>query len=314
LSHQPVLVVVGPTASGKTRLSLSIAKIGDGEIVSADSRQIYRYLEIGTAKPSKNEMEGIPHHCIDIINPDESFSAGAYGKYARHIVSEIHARRHLPIVVGGSGLYIRALVDGIFWEECKDPELREKLKEEAEKKGLNILYQRLCKVDPEAAEKIHTNDKKRIIRALEVYEITGQPISRMQKEKTQPADFSTHFWGLRWPREVLYQRINKRVDTMLEKGLVEEVKQLQSQGLGPALNALDSVGYKEIFAFLQGECSYGEAIEQIKRNTRRFAKKQLVWFRGDRRIRWIDMEAPVDWRGIARQILSELKGHATERG
>jgi tRNA dimethylallyltransferase len=299
--------MVGPTASGKTQLSLAIAEKGSGEIVSADSRQVYRYLKIGTAKPTKAEMEAIPHHCIDIVNPDESFSAGVYAKLARQIISEIHARRRLPIVVGGSGLYIRALVDGIFWEACKDQELRIKLKREIEEEGLDALYQRLCRIDPEATRKIHANDQKRIIRALEVYEITGQPISKMQKEKTQPADFSAYFWGLRWPREILYKRINRRVDTMMEKGLVEEVKQLQSKGFGLELNALDSVGYKEIFAFLKGECTYDEAVEQIKRNTRRFAKKQLIWFRKDKRIRWIDMEEPVDWTRMVQQILSILK-------
>lgn len=302
-----MFVLVGPTASGKTQLSLSVARKGKGEIVSADSRQIYRYLEIGTAKPTKTEMEGISHHCIDIIDPDALFSAGAYARLARQVISEIQARHHLPIVVGGSGLYIRALVDGIFWEASKDPKLRDRLKNEAGEKGLGVLYRRLCQVDPEAARKIHANDQKRIIRALEVYGVTGCPISRMQKEKTQPADFSSHFWGLRWPREILYERINQRVDAMMEKGLIEEVKRLQSRGFGLELNALDSVGYKETFAFLRGECSYDEAVEQIKRNTRRFAKKQLIWFRKDERIHWIDMEEPVDWSRIALQILSNLK-------
>ena len=281
--------------------------MGNGEIVSADSRQVYRCMEIGTAKPARSEMEGVPHHCIDIKNPDESFSAGEYGKLARKIVSEIHSRDRLPIVTGGSGLYIRALVDGMFSVGNRDPELRKKLKKEAEEKGQAALYKRLEKIDPEAAEKIHPNDKKRILRAIEVYEITGQPISVIQKKHTRSSGFAAHFWGLKWPRAVLYQRIDQRADAMLEKGLVEEVKALEAKGWGPELNALDSVGYKEIFACLRGEIEYEEAVALIKRNTRRFAKKQLIWFQRDDRIQWIDMEEPVDWTGIARRILADLE-------
>jgi tRNA dimethylallyltransferase len=278
-----------------------------GEIVSADSRQVYRCLEIGTAKPLESEMQGVTHHCIDIRNPDEIFSAGEYGKMARQIVSEIHSRNHLPIVCGGSGLYIRALVDGMFSDASRDPEIRKKVKEEVEEKGLSELYNRLVKIDPEAAEKIHPNDRKRILRAIEVYEITGQPISVVQKENTRSSGFTTHFWGLKWPRPILYQRINERVDAMLEKGLVEEVQGLKAKGWGPELNALDSVGYKELFAYLRGEIEYEEAVELIKRNTRRFAKKQMIWFRRDNRIQWVDMEESVNWQGIAQRILADLE-------
>ncbi len=288
-------------------MSIEIAKMGNGEIVSADSRQVYRDMEIGTAKPTQFEMEGVPHHCIDIKNPDEAFSAGEYGKLGRQIVSEIHSRNRLPIICGGSGLYIRALVDGMFSEESRDPGLRKKLKKEAEEKGLAVLYKRLKKIDTEAAVKIHPNDRNRILRAIEVYEIIGQPISVVQRENTHSAGFSLHFWGLKWPREILYQRINQRVDAMLEKGLVEEVKELNAKGWGPELNALDSVGYKEIFAYLRGEIEYEEAVELIKRNTRRFAKKQMIWFRRDSRIHWIDMEEPVDWSEIAKRILADLE-------
>ncbi len=288
-------------------MSIQLAKMGNGEIVSADSRQVYRGLEIGTAKPVESEMQDVPHHCIDIKNPDEIFSAGEFGNLARQLVSEIHSRNRLPIVTGGSGLYIRALVDGIFSVGSRDIEIREKLEKEVEKKGLTVLYDRLKKVDPVAAEKIHPNDKKRILRAIEVYEITGQPISVIQKEKTLSSGFSAHFWGLKWPRAVLYQRINQRVDTMLEKGLMEEVKALKEKGWGTEINALDSVGYKEIFAHLRGEYGYEKAISLIKRNTRRFAKKQLIWFRRDDRIQWIDMEEPVDWTGMAQRILDDLE-------
>jgi tRNA dimethylallyltransferase len=278
-----------------------------GEIVSADSRQVYRCLEIGTAKPLESEMQGVTHHCIDIRNPDEIFSAGEYGKMARQIISEIYSRNHLPIICGGSGLYIRALVDGMFSDASRDPEIRKKVKEEAEEKGLAELYNRLVKIDPEAAEKIHPNDRKRILRAIEVYEITGQPISVVQKENTRSSGFTAHFWGLKWPRPILYQRINERVDAMLEKGLVEEVQGLKAKGWGPELNALDSVGYKELFAHFRGEIEYEEAVELIKRNTRRFAKKQMIWFRRDSRIQWVDMEEPVDWQGIAQRILADLE-------
>jgi len=260
-------------------------------------------MDIGTAKPEKSQRERIPHHCIDIRNPDAIFSAGEYGILARSIVEEIFQRGHIPIVVGGSGLYIRALVDGIFSGNYRDPELRKTLNQQADEKGLGTLYAQLKKCDPEAAVKIHPNDRKRILRALEVCELSGIPISRIQSEETRPADFEPHFWGLRWPREVLYRRIEDRVDAMIRSGLVQEVENLKKMGFGPEHNGLDSVGYREIFHHLAGEISLAEAVGRIKMNTRRFAKKQLIWFRRDKRIRWVDVQEPVDWHGLVQKIV-----------
>ena len=298
-----VLLIVGPTASGKTQLSFRIAERCNGEIVSADSRQVYRYMDVGTDKPAKTELERIPHHCIDIRNPDEYFSAGEYARIARSIIQDICSRGRIPIVVGGSGLYIRAVVDGVFSGNYRNPRIRERLKKEADAMGVESLHKRLFEVDSQAAEKIHPNDMRRIIRALEVYEITGLPISKIQKEKTEPADFDPLFWGLRWDREVIYRRINERVDRMMESGLVEEVQKLREMGYGLQHNGLDSVGYKEVIEYLDGQSTLEDTVQQIKQNTRRFAKKQMTWFRRDKRIHWIDVQEPADWDKLALDVL-----------
>lgn len=304
--NKNVILLVGPTASGKTRVSLEIASKIKAEIVSADSRQVYKRMNIGTAKPSDDELQTIPHHCIDIREPHEYFSAGQFGRLARPIIDDIFSRDKQPIVVGGSGLYIRALVDGVFEGNYRDESVRMKLRNKAEEQGIDFLYGRLKKVDPLASEKIHANDLRRIVRALEVYEVTGQPISIIQKENTEPADFSPHFYALSWDREVIYGRIESRVDLMVTDGLVNEVRLLLEKGYSLDDNAMDSVGYKEIVQHLNGEISLDEAIGLIKQNTRRFAKKQMTWFRQDKRIQWIDVADPVDWSGLADFILKDI--------
>jgi tRNA dimethylallyltransferase len=300
-----VYIIIGPTASGKTSLSIHLAQQLNGEIVSADSRQFFRYMDIGTAKPTIQEREQVIHHCIDILDPDAYFSAGEYCHLARKIIYEILDRKTYPIVVGGSGLYIQSLVDGIFPGKYKDQKIREKLKRDAAEKGIHYLYNRLKQVDSYAAQHIHPNDQKRLIRALEVYEITSFPISQMQKNQTESAHFEPIFWGLNWPRDVLYKRINQRVDTMIQNGLIDEVVTLQRMGYGPDLNSLDSVGYKEVFAYLNHKIKYEEMIDLIKRNTRRFAKRQMTWFGRDTRIHWIDLVQPVDWSSIVDRVLQK---------
>jgi len=302
-----VLVILGPTASGKTNLSIQLASACSGEIVSADSRQLYRFLDIGTAKPTSKERKSIPHHCIDIKNPDEPFNAGMFSQLAREIIDDILRCEKTPIVVGGSGLYIKALIDGVIQGDYRDEGIREKLKERESEEGLDSLFHYLKKVDPEAAGKIHSNDSKRINRALEVYEITGSPISQLQKFKTIPANFPSFQCGLQWPRERLYQRIEQRVDKMMESGLVDEVEKLREMGYNSNLNSLNTLGYKEIFLYLDGQLSKEEAVELIKRNTRRFAKRQMTWFRRDSRIQWIPVNEPVDWEVIVQQILERGK-------
>ena len=294
MSQTGVPLLVGPTASGKTDLSLRIADRIPCEIVCADSRQIYRHMDIGTAKPTPEQRSAVAHHCIDILDPDADFSAGQYGTLACRIVHEIHARKRIPLVVGGSGLYIRALTDGIFTGNFKDQGLRERLNREADEVGTEALHERLRNLDLSAAEKIHSNDRKRTIRALEVIELSGQPLSRLQKELTKPADFPSVFFGLNWPRSMLYRRIEERVDRMISDGLVDEVHQLHFMGYSQKCNSMNSVGYKEISQYIEGHTTLEEAVALIKKNTRRFAKRQMTWFRSDRRIQWIDIQSTDD--------------------
>ena len=263
-------------------------------------------MDIGTDKSTSSRLQSVPHHCIDIKDPDDYFSAGEYGRLARRIIEETFHRNRIPIVVGGSGLYIRALVDGVFSEDARNIHIRERLKEEAEAGGLDVLYQRLSRIDPDAVQKIHAHDMRRIIRALEVYELTGEPISRIQKDRTVMGDFTPLFWSLRWERDAIYQRIEERVDRMIESGLVDEVTRLRKMGYGRQHNSMDSVGYKEIFDFLDGQSPLDETINLIKQNTRRFAKKQMTWFRRDARINWIDVREPVDWDELADTVLRSL--------
>jgi len=298
-----VIVIIGPTASGKTEISINLALKEDAEIVSADSRQIYKYMDIGTAKPTQEELHTVTHHCINIKDPDEFFNAGMYGKLSRKIVKEILERKKLPVVVGGSGLYVRALTDGIFEGAYRNAAIRKKLKSQLNEKGHHELFTRLAEVDPKTAEKIHPHDSKRIIRALEVYELSGEPISSLQIRSTKKADFTPHFFGLHWPRNILYKRIEQRVDAMMDAGFVAEVEHLLGMGYSPELNSLDSLGYREIIAYLKGKYDYSTMVEEIKKNTRRFAKKQLTWFRKNSRIKWIDMYKCVDPQEVIDTIL-----------
>ncbi|MBF8248523.1 MAG: miaA, partial [Bacteroidetes bacterium] len=248
-----VLAIVGPTASGKTPLAIELAGMLDGEIVSADSRQVYKYLDIGTAKPSPSELNKIPHHVINVFEPGQDYNAGQFGKDAVERIGEILRRNKLPILVGGSGLYVKAAIDGLFEGPGKDPEVRERLEEQLKEGGAEELMRKLRAVDPESAEKSDIHKPRRIIRALEVYYITGKPISQLHSEQERVHSFSTHQFALNWDREALYAMINMRVDRMLKDGLVDEVKSLSQRGYGVHLNALNTVGYKEVFAYLDGK-------------------------------------------------------------
>ncbi|MGB2769522.1 MAG: tRNA (adenosine(37)-N6)-dimethylallyltransferase MiaA [Candidatus Zixiibacteriota bacterium] len=290
-TNDRVLVLLGPTCVGKTQLSLKLADILKGEIVSFDSRQIYRYMDIGTAKPTKEERDRIPHHLIDLISPDERFTAADYGKKARQIIGQIAGRNKQPIAVGGSGLYLRALTQGFFEGPRADERIRRKLEKEAQEFGEPRLFERLREIDPEAAERIHPNDLVRIVRALEVYELTGKPISLLQREGDyEPFPMRFVRIGLNIERRELYQRIDRRVEEMISAGLVDEVKMLKQKGFSPKLKALKTVGYQELFAYLEGEVDLSRAIENIKLNTRHYAKRQLTWFRQEQEIIWLDAE------------------------
>ena len=301
-----VPIITGPTASGKTALSLLLAKKLNGEIISADSRQFYKYMNIGTAKVSPEERAAVPHHFIDILEPNEYYSAGMFASDAREKISDLQQKSICPIVVGGSGLYIRALTDGIFEFDTSFESERKILLERVEAEGLHTLYEELKKCDPSYAAKVSSNDKQRITRALEVFLATGRTFSDWHKEKTDPADFEPLFIGLRLEREMLYTRINNRVDQMLEQGLVKEVEHLLAMGFSQELNALNTVGYKEVFAFLDQELTYSEMAELIKRNTRRYAKRQMTWFNAETRMQWHHCPTTAEQQALAKTICSMI--------
>jgi tRNA dimethylallyltransferase len=282
-----LICILGPTAVGKTELAIDIAMGIDGEIVSVDSRQIYRYMNIGTAKPTPEQLKLVPHYMIDFVMPDEAFSVADYQKAADASIHQITQRGKIPLLVGGSGLYFRAVVDGLFQGPESDKELRQGLRQEAEESGIQVLYHRLQSIDPEAANKIHHNDLMRIIRALEVYEKSGKRISELQKQwESGETRYKFFAYGLNLPREELYKRIELRVDQMMAQGFLDEVESLSKYSRNlPTMNCL---GYKELFLFLDRKCSLDEAVQLIKQNTRRYAKRQLTWFRKDKRIKWLD--------------------------
>ncbi|HXG38263.1 MAG TPA: tRNA (adenosine(37)-N6)-dimethylallyltransferase MiaA [Bacteroidota bacterium] len=307
MPHLPrVLALVGPTASGKTPLSCLLAEQLNGEIISADSRQVYKHLDIGTAKPSREQLKQIKHHFIDILEPTEEYSAGQYGKEALSTVKRILQRGRFPILVGGSGLYIRAVIDGLFEGPGKDPEVRFQLEQRLREEGAEALLEQLKKVDPQSATMMSPSKPRRILRALEVYYITGKPLSKFHAEQQRQSDIEFVQFGLHWDRKELYKRINERVDRMMQHGFLDEVRGLKKMGLSSSLNALNTVGYKELFEYLDGKLRLDEAVELIKRNTRRFAKRQLTWFRADKRIRWIAMSTQRDFEAIAKQIREQF--------
>jgi tRNA dimethylallyltransferase len=286
-----VLVIVGPTGVGKTQVSLKLADILNGEIVSLDSRQVYKYMDIGTAKPTKEEMKRVAHHLIDIVYPDEKFTAADYGKKAREVIGEVIKRKKQPIVVGGSGLYLKALIKGFFKGPKGDEKLRERLKREESEFGPSYLFEKLKEVDPKAAQRIHPHDSVRIIRALEVYELTGKPITSLQ-EKGAYESFKMDFVkvGLTLDRKKLYESIDRRVEKMIREGFLDEVKGLKKRGYSSELKAFKTMGYQELFFYLEGKIDFTEALERIKLNTRHYAKRQLTWFRKDKEIKWVDAE------------------------
>lgn len=301
-----LLAIVGPTATGKTRLSLEIAARTGAEIISADSRQIYRHLNIGTSKPSPAELRMVRHHFIDILEPDQPYSAGIFGKDGREILDDLNRKQVLAIVVGGSGLYIRALIDGLFEGPGADEDVRRSLEMKLKHEGLAALLEVLQDVDPVSAGKMKGEPKaRRIIRALEVYYRTGVPISQHHAGQSKANRQMTVQIGLAWEREALYRRINERVSDMVRTGLVEEVRWLLGR-FDRRLNSLNTVGYKETIDLLDGKRGLQETVERIQQNTRRFAKRQLTWFRADERIRWVPMAENSDWGEIASKVLSMM--------
>ncbi len=308
-----VLLLVGPTGVGKTAVSLELSKRMDCEIASADSRQIYRYMNIGTAKPTRVQLQMAPHHFIDIRDPDEYCSAGQFSREARQCIDEIFSRSRQPIVVGGSGLYIRALVDGLFSPRISDETIKENLRQQLRGSGIAKLYEQLMTVDPVTASRLHPTDTQRILRALEVCQITGRPFSEFLEMSPQPADFEPVFIGLTMERQALYERIDQRVDDMLANGFLDEIRDLQRRGYGLHLNSLQTVGYKEAFIFLQNELSYQEMVRLMKQKSRNYAKRQLTWFRRDSRISWIEWTDDQTLSKIASRIFNECSGEYQHR-
>ncbi len=302
-----IIVLVGPTCSGKTKVGISLAQKLNSEIISADSRQIYRYLSIGTAKPTFEELSQIKHHFVDFLEPDCDYNVSRFETDALEKIELILSENKIPIIVGGSGLYIKALIDGIFNSVDVDEEFREELNFKREKFGNEFIYEELKKVDPISADKMFPQNWKRIMRALEVYHITGESISKFHEEYKRENKYNFVQFGLEWERSVLYKNIEGRVDKMIKDGLVEEVKQILAKGFSKNINAMNTVGYKEIMSFLDNEISLERAVELIKRNTRRYAKRQLTWFRKDKRINWIPISSENDLNDIGLQILNKIQ-------
>lgn len=289
MKKEPLVILTGPTAVGKTKLSIALAKAIGGEIISADSMQVYRHMDIGSAKIRLEEMEGIPHYLVDVLEPWEEFHVVRFQQMAKEAMKKIREHGHIPILVGGTGFYIQAIVKDIDFTENEASPYREELTRLAEEKGADFLYEKLQKVDPKSAQIIHAHNVKRIIRALEFYQMTGEKISEhntKQREKSSPYQFA--YFVLQDERTKLYKRIEARIDEMLQDGLIEEVTALKEMGLKRGMVSMQGLGYKEILAYLDGECTLEEAVEILKRDTRHFAKRQITWFKREEEVIWLD--------------------------
>ena len=290
MNNPKILCVVGPTASGKTDYAVELALKCGGEVVSCDSMQIYKHMDIGTAKPTADEMKGVKHHMIDIIEPNESFSVARFSEMARECIDDILLRGKMPVLCGGTGLYFDSTINNInFIQMDTDEEYRKYLESAAKEFGNEYVYKILKRVDEESAESIHPNNLKRVIRALEIYKTTGKKKSELDKEQLSEPLYEPEITGLMRDREVLYDRINKRVDIMMEKGLVEEVSELIKMGIDTEATSMQAIGYKEIIEYLDGKTSLSDAVDKIKRESRRYAKRQLTWFKRNEKIHWINI-------------------------
>ncbi|MDW7667585.1 MAG: tRNA (adenosine(37)-N6)-dimethylallyltransferase MiaA [Bacillota bacterium] len=312
MKKDKLIVVLGPTSVGKTKVSVDIAKKIDSEIISTDSMQIYKKMDIGTAKITDSEKEGIKHHMIDLIDPDEEFTVYDYQNLSLDIINNLLRKNKIPILVGGSGLYINSILyDLDFNKVSSNDEVREKYYNLEKEKGKMYIYDMLKEKDPEAAEKIHPNNVKRVVRALEVLEISGEKYSQNSNFRKYSNKYDFIIIGLEMNRELLYNRINKRVDEMIKEGLINEVEELYNSGYDKSYQSMQAIGYKEIIDFKEGNISKDEALRLIKRNTRRFAKRQITWFKPDDRIKWFDMtNYKEDYQSTLDKILLYIK----ERG
>ena len=303
-----ILIIAGPTAVGKTSLSIKLAKELNGEIVSTDSMQIYKYMDIGSAKITKDEMDGVPHHMIDVINPSSSFSVAEYKEIASKCVEDIISRNKLPILVGGTGLYINALTCNMnFTEADSDEEYRKELEKLADENGNEFIHNMLKDIDPTSYKEIHFNNRKRVIRALEVYKLTNKPFSSFNSgDDFYNGPYDTRYYVINMDRTKLYDRINLRVDIMIENGLIDECIKLKKMGNTSLMQSMQGIGYKEIFYYLDNKISYSEAIEMIKQGSRNYAKRQLTWFRRDPRAIFLNKDNMTE-KEIFERIVRDLR-------
>lgn len=313
--YRPLVVLLGPTAVGKSRIALLVAKHFGTEILTADSRQVYRGMDIGTDKPTAEERQGVPHRLIDLADPGETFNAGWYRRVAREEIDRLYAANRLPLVVGGTGLYIRTLIRGLCSAPAADPLVREDLKKLREAEGRDSLYAELTRVDPETAARLHPNDESKMIRALEVYRLSGRPMSTMHHEhRFQETPFSALLIGLQRPKETLYRRIEERIDWQLTHGMVEETRSLLGQGYGRELGSMKGLGYRQVGAYLANEYDYPEMVRRFKRDTRRFAKRQMTWFRSESGVAWLSIEDNEPYEQTAGRVVARIKQFVSALG
>ena len=313
MSKRPLIVLTGPTAVGKTALSIRLAKALDGEIISADSMQVYRGMDIGSAKVTKKEMDGVRHHLIDVLEPEEDFNVAAFQRMAKEALEEIYSRGKLPIVAGGTGFYIQALLYDIdFRDDTGEGPIRKELEKLAVEKGAEYLHSLLQQADPQSADQIHPNNIKRVVRALEYFRQTGEPFSlHNQRERERCSPYHFLYYVICSDRKNLYERIDRRVDAMMADGLVGEVQALNKRGVKRGMTSMQGLGYKEILDYLDGTCSLEEAVYVLKRDTRHFAKRQITWFRREREVRWLKLE---DFGGDLDRVLQKILEDCREEG
>ena len=309
---KPLIILTGPTAVGKTKASIGLAKALNGEIISADSMQVYKHMDIGSAKIRPEEMDGVKHYLVDVLEPDEEFHVVRFQQMAKDALNEIYAKGKVPIVVGGTGFYIQALLYDIdFTENNEDTSYRTELENLAAEKGVDFVHDMLREVDPASADAIHANNLKRVIRALEFYKQTGEKISEHnEKERAKESPYEFCYFVLNDDRDRLYQRIDLRIDQMVEEGLLEEVSALKDKGYTKDMVSMQGLGYKEILDYLNGECTFEEAIYILKRDTRHFAKRQLTWFRREKDVIWVNKN---EFKHDEEQILSSMLDTIRER-
>ncbi len=308
LHHRPLVVLLGPTAVGKSRIATHVAKHFDTDVLAADSRQVYRGMDIGTDKPTAEERRRVPHRLIDLVDPGETFNAGWYRRVALVEIERLYSEGRLPFIVGGTGLYIRTLVRGLCPAPQADPHVRAGLKKLKDERGREGLYAELMRVDPETAARLHPNDESKVTRAIEVYRLSGRPLSAVQAEHGfHETPFSALLIGLERRKDILYRRIEERIDWQLTHGMVEETRSLLGQGYGRELGSMKGLGYRQVGAYLAKECDYDEMVRRFKRDTRRFAKRQMTWFRSEAEVKWLSIEDNEPYERTAERVIARIE-------